>query len=170
MKNVSFLDFSCITLLLMSTLLLAGCSKDNNDMGYINDSVIFPGNNDSQVSEEELTSFSTKIEVDDPDRNKNISLSCEKLNGTIVKPGETFSFTDTVGDADPEEGYEKADVFNSKGDVVQGYGGGNCQISSTLYNAVLETPNLKVVERHPHGEKVTYVPKRERCHSSLWES
>ena len=46
------------------------------------------------------------------------------------------------------------------GDVVQGYGGGNCQVSSTLYNAVLETPDLEVVERHPHGKKVTYVPER----------
>ena len=50
--------------------------------------------------------------MDDPDRDKNIDITCEKINGTVVEPGKTFSFTKTVGDADPDEGYKKADIFN----------------------------------------------------------
>ncbi len=71
--------------------------------------------------------------------------------------GETFSFCDTVGKATPEEGYEKADIFDKDGNVTKGYGGGNCQISSTLYNAVLNLSNIKIVERHEHSKKVYYV-------------
>ena len=62
-----------------------------------------------------------------------------------------------MGKATKEKGYEEADVYDSEGNVTQGLGGGNCQISSTLYNAVLSVPELEVVERHEHSRKVTYV-------------
>lgn len=115
--------------------------------------------NDESV-ESEISSFSTKIYTpNDKARQKNIQITCSKLNGTIVKPGETFSFCNTVGRATPEEGYQKADIFDKDGNVTKGYGGGNCQISSTLYNAVLALPNLSVVERHKHSKKVYYVPE-----------
>ena len=74
--------------------------------------------------------------------------------------GETFSFCNTVGKATPEEGYKKADVFDKDGNVIKGYGGGNCQISSTLYNALLELPNIEIIERHKHSKKVYYVEER----------
>lgn len=110
-------------------------------------------------SETEISSFSTKIYTpNDSGRQNNITLSCSKLNGTIVKSGETFSFCDTVGKATPEAGYQKADIFDKDGNTIKGYGGGNCQISSTLYNAVLEITSLTVVERHEHSKEVYYVP------------
>ncbi|MDO5556320.1 MAG: VanW family protein [Clostridia bacterium] len=71
--------------------------------------------------------------------------------------GDTFSFCNTVGKATADEGYQKADIFDSDGNIVKGYGGGNCQISSTLYNVVLNTPNLTIIERHAHSRKVDYV-------------
>lgn len=109
--------------------------------------------------ETELSSFSTKIYTpNDSGRQNNITLSCSKVNGTIVKSGETFSFCDTVGKATPEAGYQKADIFDKDGNTIKGYGGGNCQISSTLYNAVLEISSLTVVERHEHSKEVYYVP------------
>lgn len=112
-------------------------------------------------AETELSSFSTKIYTpDDNARQNNIRITCSKLNGTIVKSGETFSFCNTVGKATPEEGYEKADVFDKDGNVIKGYGGGNCQISSTLYNALLELPNIEIIERHEHSKKVYYVQER----------
>ena len=77
----------------------------------------------------------------------------------LLKNGETFSFCNTVGKATPDRGYKKADVFDSNGNVIKGYGGGNCQISSTLYNAVLKLDKLEVVERHEHSKKVYYVPE-----------
>ena len=111
------------------------------------------------VQETELSSFSTKIYTpNDSARQNNITITCSKLNGTVVKPGETFSFCNTVGKATPEEGYQKADIFDKNGNTIKGYGGGNCQISSTLYNVVLAIPSLTVIERHEHSKEVYYVP------------
>ena len=64
-----------------------------------------------------------------------------------------------MGPAKPEDGYEKADTFDSDGDTIQEYGGGKCQVSTTLYNAVLMVPTLTVVERHEHSGPVYYVPE-----------
>ena len=110
-------------------------------------------------TEKELATFSTKILVKESGRQHNLHLTCDTLNGTRIEPGETFSFCNTVGKATKEKGYEEADVYDSEGNVTKGLGGGNCQISSTLYNAVLAVPDLEVVERHEHSRKVTYVEK-----------
>jgi len=108
--------------------------------------------------EAEIGHYSSPITLKEEGRQQNISISCGVLNGTVVPPGETFSFINTLGQPTPERGYKKADVFDSRGNIVKGYGGGNCQISSTLYNAVLATPNLTVVERYEHSRDVYYVP------------
>ena len=113
---------------------------------------------ETTVSEEELATYSTKLGGSSEGRLTNIRISCEKLNGTVVSNGETFSFCETVGPSTAEEGYKEAPVIVN-GEKVQGLGGGNCQISSTLYNAVLSVPNLTVVERHEHGREVHYVPE-----------
>lgn len=63
------------------------------------------------------------------------------------------------GKATTDKGYQEAKIFNKDGDTEQGLGGGICQVSSTLYNAVLEDKNLEVTERHPHSNKVPYVKK-----------
>jgi vancomycin resistance protein YoaR len=111
----------------------------------------------NSISETDIASFSTNIYIKESGRQHNISLTTSKLNGTIVKPGETFSFCNTIGKATASKGYKKADIYDSKGNVIQGYGGGNCQVSSTLYNAVLNSPNLTVLERHEHSKIVNYV-------------
>lgn len=72
--------------------------------------------------------------------------------------GETFSFCDTVGKATPEKGYQKADFFDADGKTKKAYGGGNCQISSTLYNAIVAIPKMSIIERHNHNKEVYYVP------------
>ena len=111
-----------------------------------------------KLVETEISKFSTKIIVDDDNRDNNLEISASKLNGVIVKDGEEFSFNDTVGNPTPDEGYEKAGVFIG-GQKSKGYGGGNCQISTTLYDAVLKVKGLKVTERHEHGKEVGYVEK-----------
>lgn len=58
-----------------------------------------------------------------------------------------------------EKGYEEADAFDRDGNIFQSLGGGNCQVSSTLYNAILQIPALKVTERHTHSRRVYYVEK-----------
>ena len=112
---------------------------------------------DEIKSEEEISSFATKIYDTDPNRQNNISITCKSLNDTIVTKGSTFSFCDTVGQATSAKGYKEAKIFDNNGKVKQGLGGGNCQISSTLYNAVMAIPSLVVTERHPHSNKVPYI-------------
>lgn len=107
--------------------------------------------------ETEISSFSTKIYTKESNRQNNLSITCSALNGTIVKSGETFSFTDTIGPSTSSKGYKEADIFDRDGNKRKGYGGGNCQVSSTLYNAVLNTSGLTVTERHEHSNKVPYV-------------
>lgn len=110
-----------------------------------------------ELKEEEIATFSTKIVTKDANRQKNIGITCSTLNNTIVENGQTFSFCDTVGQATTDKGYEKAEIFDANGNVKQGLGGGNCQVSTTLYNAVLSVPSLSVTERHAHSNKVPYI-------------
>lgn len=110
-------------------------------------------------TEEQIASYSTKIQNKrDSNRQQNISITCSALNGTEVKAGNTFSFCDTVGESTAERGYKEANVI-IQGVEQKGLGGGNCQISSTLYNAVLASPVLEVVERHPHSAEVPYIER-----------
>mgnify|MGYP003308814168 CR=1 FL=1 len=110
------------------------------------------------VTEKEIATYSTKItNKKDSNRQGNISITCSALNNTIVEPGKTFSFCDIVGESTPEKGYKEANVI-IEGVETKGLGGGNCQVSSTLYNAVLAVPTeLSVVERHPHSAPVPYI-------------
>lgn len=110
-----------------------------------------------QPVETQISTFSTKIYTKDSARQNNLQITCSTLNNTTVKAGDTFSFCNTVGQATSSKGYEKADIFDRNGNKIQGYGGGNCQVSTTLYNAVLAVPSLVVTERHEHSNKVPYI-------------
>lgn len=88
-------------------------------------------------------------------RNFNINRAAEFLNETIIQPGEVFSYCKTIKYANKENGYVLSTIL-SGGRYVQGYGGGVCQDSTTLFNAAL-IANLEIVERKPHGLKATYV-------------
>lgn len=111
---------------------------------------------ESAVDEIEIASYSTPIQIDDENRDKNMEISAKKINGTIIKKGEEFSFNKIVGSPTEEKGYEKAGVFVN-GKKVKGYGGGNCQVSTTIYNVVLKVKGIKITERHEHGKEVGYV-------------
>ena len=108
------------------------------------------------ITEEEISSFSTKIIDDDDNRDTNIRITCNEINGTIVKNGEEFSFNESAGNPTPDRGYKKAGVFID-GELKKGYGGGNCQVSTTIYNAVDNIDGIKVTERHEHGKEVGYI-------------
>jgi len=105
-----------------------------------------------------ISSFTTTIYTKESDRQNNISVACSALNGTTVKDGETFSFTQTIGKTSTSKGYEKADVF-VEGEVEHALGGGICQVSTTLYNAVRSVSKLDVTERHSHSNDVPYIKK-----------
>jgi len=89
-------------------------------------------------------------------RLHNIILASEKINGTEMNPGAVFSFNDIVGVRTTERGFREAGAFVS-GRLVDQPGGGICQVSSTLYAAILLT-HLEVVSRTPHGLTISYLP------------
>ena len=100
--------------------------------------------------------YKTSFNPGEKNRTINLKLAAAAINGQIIQPGKTFSFNKTVGPRTRERGYLEATIFVG-GKKEQGLGGGICQVSSTLYNAVLNS-KLKVVERHTHSLPVTYVP------------
>lgn len=88
-------------------------------------------------------------------RNNNIDLSAKALNGTVIKPGEEFSFNKTVGQRTKAKGYKAATAY-SDGEVVQEIGGGVCQLSSTLYNTAVMA-GLEITKRISHTFEPSYV-------------
>ena len=102
-----------------------------------------------------LGSFSTRYDASNINRSTNIELGTKAINGTVLLPGETFSFNGTVGPRTKAKGYMLAGAY-SAGELVESYGGGVCQISSTLYNTVLYA-NLEIVQRYNHSSVVSYV-------------
>lgn len=102
-----------------------------------------------------LGTYTTLYDASNENRDNNVNLASEKINGTIIYPGETFSYNQIVGKRTIEAGYKEAGAY-SGGKVVQEIGGGICQVSSTLYNAVLYA-NLEVVERYNHYFETSYV-------------
>lgn len=103
-----------------------------------------------------ISKATTRYDATNINRSKNLQISTNKINGTVLMPGETFSFNKVVGKRTIEEGYKDAKIYEN-GKVVDGLAGGICQISSTLYNAVLEA-NLEIVERSNHSFTTSYVP------------
>lgn len=132
-------------------------NENNPKENIINITKNDTGDKIPDTSQKLISTFSTKIYSNDPARQNNVALTCSQLNGTIVPNGTMFSFCNTLGPATPSEGYQKADVFDKDGNKEKGIGGGKCQVSSTLYNAILAVPTLIVTERHPHSNKVPYV-------------
>lgn len=108
--------------------------------------------------EKEIANFSTKIHNKEEARQNNMLITCNSLTNTEIKPEETFSFCNTVGKATKEKGYQEADVYVD-GEKKKGLGGGNCQVSTTLYNAVLKVEGLEIIERHEHSGYVPYIEK-----------
>lgn len=88
-------------------------------------------------------------------RNQNVEVGAQKLNGHVLYPGDSFSVTQAVIPFTAENGYELAPSYES-GKVVDSYGGGICQVSTTLYNALLKA-ELEILERHNHTMTVSYV-------------
>lgn len=108
------------------------------------------------VSEKVIGSYATYYNYGNKNRSHNIALAAAALDSTVVFPGETFSFNKTVGKRTAERGYRQAPVI-VRGELSEGIGGGICQVSSTLFNAV-DNAGLQIVERYSHSRHVAYVP------------
>lgn len=104
-----------------------------------------------------LASYTTFFNPNQEGRSKNIELSAAAIHNVIVGSGDKFSFNSVVGPREIAEGYQMApEIVNGK--KVMGIGGGVCQTSSTLFNAVDKLP-VEILERHHHSMDVGYVPK-----------
>jgi len=101
-----------------------------------------------------VSSFTTKT-TSNSKRNTNIKLAAQAINGTVLQPGQEFSFNGTVGPRTEAKGYQGAAAYNN-GEVVEEIGGGVCQVSSTLYNAVVQA-GLKTTVRQSHTYEPSYV-------------
>ncbi len=129
-----------------------------NKTNYIDEKLITPSIESNTPTL--LSSFSTKVYTKTNSRMNNLNIVCDKISGIIIQPNEEFSYNDVAGPFDKEHGFGKATILMGDGTEVQGYGGGVCQVSSTLYNAV-KNCNVEILERHNHSKDVYYVPRNE---------
>jgi len=146
--------------------------NDNNTVNSTDENILsniditadqsIEGSDTSNISslntETEIAKYTTTIYDTEASRIHNIKLAIDKLDNTIVEANEEFSFNNTIGPMGAKQGYQKATGFDGNGKKIKIYGGGMCQISSTLYNATL-IAKLKITERHPHSRRVYYVPQ-----------
>lgn len=109
----------------------------------------------SEAFPDRLSTFTTRYDVSDVDRSTNLVIACQKINGKVILSGETFSYNKALGPRTAAAGYKNGKIY-SGGEVVDGIGGGICQISSTLYNSVL-LADLEIVERRNHQFVTSYV-------------
>jgi vancomycin resistance protein YoaR len=105
--------------------------------------------------QDKLGEFSTKFNAADGDRTTNIKVATSSTSNVLIRPGEVYSVNETIGPRLAKFGYKEAKVIINN-ELVPGIGGGVCQVSSTLYNAVLLS-NLKIIERQNHSLPLSYV-------------
>ncbi|WP_404451089.1 VanW family protein [Virgibacillus necropolis] len=120
----------------------------------------------AEIKEKEIGRYVTYFKKHNKERSHNIKLATEAINNYVVFPGEKFSFNKIVGERTEEKGYKKAPVI-VKGELAEDIGGGICQVSSTLYNAV-SLKGVKIVERYSHSRSVPYVPPGRDATVSWW--
>ncbi|MDC3418413.1 VanW family protein [Aquibacillus salsiterrae] len=109
------------------------------------------------IRTQRISRYITHFNSNKEERSHNISLAAEAINNYVVFPGETFSFNEVVGKRTEDKGYKRAPEI-VKGEVTEGVGGGICQISSTLFNAV-DRAGVQIVHRLSHSKSVPYVPQ-----------
>lgn len=156
----------CLTVMmfLLISFILSGCMNNESKQNQNNNNSVDYSRTSTEIevprkiaNEIELSNFSTPLKSGVQNRITNIKLTCGKINEKIIKNGETFSFNQIVGPCKAQEGYKEAEIYVNK-KIVYALGGGNCQVSTTLYNAVLAVPGMEIVERHEHnGRNVDYI-------------
>ena len=157
---------SIFSVIFAISFLLSGCSMQNTNpekVGESDNKIDFMRTsaekevNQKKPVEKEVSNFSTPLKSGVANRITNIKLTCGKINERVLKNGETCSFNEIVGPCTAEEGYKKAEIYVNK-KISFALGGGNCQVSTTLYNAALAVPGIEITERHEHnGRPVDYI-------------
>lgn len=110
----------------------------------------------STINAKQISHYITFFNINNKQRVQNIHLASDAINNHVVFPGEVFSFNSVVGNRTIEKGYLPAPII-VRGELSEGVGGGICQVSSTLFNAV-DRAGVTIIERYSHSRKVPYVP------------
>lgn len=118
-----------------------------------------PANTSIGIAAPAQTLISSYTTVFNPSESRatNIALAVSKIDGTVLQPGQQFSFSDAIGARTAENGYVVAPVFVNR-EAVPGIGGGICQVSSTMYAAMLQG-DIKATQRYAHSLPVSYIPE-----------
>lgn len=120
----------------------------------------------AEINVNQIGHYATYFDENNEERSHNILLSTLAINNHVIFPGEEFSFNQVVGERTEEKGYQKAPVI-VKGELAEDIGGGICQVSSTLFNAV-HLKGIQMVERYSHSRDVPYVPPGKDATVSWW--
>lgn len=110
----------------------------------------------AHIRVQRLSQYVTSFNPEKKGRSHNISLAAKAIDDHVVFPGEVFSFNKVVGKRTEEKGYMHAPII-IKGKLAEGVGGGICQVSSTLFNAI-DQAGLQIIKRYSHSKRVPYVP------------
>ena len=175
-----FMKILLITFCLIFCLI--GCNEEKNGiqrgttLSTNNDSHYSPPSTKSTNTENKskpestgpqlLDSYSTKILTNDSNRYNNIAIVAKRLNEYKLPAGKEFSFNDVCGPYGQSDGFLEAKILLSDGSEATGFGGGVCQLSSTLYNAVKDL-EVTITEHHHHSTPVAYVPINQDATVSL---
>ena len=128
------------------------------------DSNTTPQNPQPVATKRELASHKTEFNAKEQARNTNITRASNSINGHVVQPGGTFSYNETVGPTIERRGYKEGTIY-VQGEKKKGFGGGVCQVSSTL-SVAAEEAGMKIIERHDHSLPVTYAKEGEEAATS----
>ncbi len=131
-------------------------AENSNNINNSNSNNLSESNNVKTKTESKISSFSTPLVDDNKNRVTNIKITCSRISDTIVKSHEEFSFCEVAGQPSSEDGYKEAHAIVD-GEVVNAIGGGNCQVSTTIYNAAKAIDGVEITERHEHGKDVGYI-------------
>lgn len=141
-------------IMLMSLIILLSCSSNIKNVAPRQTEQ--PSGQQAKVYENRVIGvYSTKLLDKSKSRLRNIDLAIEEINKVVLQPGEVFSFNKTVGPRTKARGFQRALMLIKK-EKVLGYGGGICQVSTTLYNGALGA-GLEITERHEHENEIGYV-------------
>ena len=167
MKFITLLLIFTIAVITGSNLMTPKIEDRTSKKTYDTTQRLSYKSNSSNTDTDRLATYSTQILTSDNNRYNNIKIVADRLNGFVLEPGEEFSFNHELGPYGKDDGFLEAKILLSNGKESKGYGGGVCQLSTTLYNAVKLVDGLEITEHHSHSTPVAYVPENQDATVSL---
>lgn len=167
MKFITLLLIFTIAIITGSNLMTNPNDENSQKKTYESTQRLSYEQNKNSGESDRLATYSTQILTSDKNRYNNIKIVADRLNGFVLQPGKEFSFNNELGPYGKDDGFLEAKILLSNGKESEGYGGGVCQLSTTLYNAIKELDKIEITEHHHHSTPVAYAPKNQDATVSL---